>query len=532
MTSAKTRDSLVFLAYVGLYVFLDWVSYIHPVAPFAITPWNPPPGLSLILLLGFGLRFWPALFVGAVLAEAAVRGLHAPLPLTILSCALTTAGYTGAAALLTRKLKIRTELSSLRDLNWFLGVVVAVTLPIAATYVAMFLVAGMLPPGDFLRSVVIFWVGDVIGIIVTTPLFLVHRRPAHQRALMRTLTRENLAQAIAILAALWLVFGWEATDPFKYFYLLFLPLIWIAMRHGNAGATLATLAIQLGLIAFVHLEEQNPTAVLELQMLMFALATTGLFLGTAVTERQRAASTLAQRDATLNHALRLAAASEMASALAHELGQPLSAIGSYVSAARLMLDAPPERTELLRDTMDKAVREVSRAGQVVHRLREFFRGGTTRLEQTSFNERYAAVQAQLSKRAEQAGVQLKTELTSDATLFIDTVQIDTVLYNLIGNAIDALSVSAAGPREILVRAERDADWLKVEVRDTGPGISEELDDTLFEPFVTSKTEGLGLGLAISRSIVEAHGGRLWHEPSPRGARFVFTLPINGHHDVD
>jgi integral membrane sensor domain MASE1 len=144
----------------------------------------------------------------------------------------------------------------------------------------------LIAPHEFLMDVLIYWVGDVIGIIVMAPLLLVHH-PVQAAALRGPLgSRENIAQLITLLCVLWLVFGWDVADEFKHFYPLFLPLVWIAMRHGLKGATLAILAIQLGLIVFVQSIEHRSMTVLELQILMFALDSTGLFLGIAVNERQ------------------------------------------------------------------------------------------------------------------------------------------------------------------------------------------------------------------------------------------------------
>ncbi|HEX5056866.1 MAG TPA: MASE1 domain-containing protein [Gammaproteobacteria bacterium] len=527
MRRTKNHLALLLIGYVVVYVLVDRVSYIYPVAPFAITPWNPQTGLALALLLRFGVRFWPLQFAGALAAEWYVRDFQAPLGLILLSCAIMTAGYTAASAVLVGKLRIDPTFTRLRDLNWFMAVVIAFTLPIALSYIMMFLFDGLIPPDEFLMDVLIYWVGDVIGIIVTTPLLLVHW-PVTVNALRRLFgSRENIAQIITILCVLWGVFGWNVTDEFKYFYPLFLPLIWIAMRHGLKGATLAILVIQLGLIISVQRSEQRYVTVLELQALMFALAATGLFLGMAVTERQRAESMLSQREVILNRALRFASASEMSSALAHELNQPLSAIGGYVSSCRLLLSArQPER---LHDTLEKVTAEVARASQVIHRLRDFYRGGVTKLERITVAELFEGIWSSVIKKAERHGVNLKIQfddiLPEIFQIFIDRIQLETVVHNLVANAIDALVAGPVERREILITVGKDpAGRLRVEVRDTGPGVPMEMQSRLFDVFETTKPEGLGLGLGISRSIIEAHGGKLWLEPTAEGACFIFTLP--------
>ncbi len=182
-------------------------------------------------------------------------------------------------------------------------------------------------------------------------------------------------------------------------------------------------------------------------------------------------------------------------------------------------------TSELPDTMRKVVAESVRAATVVRRLREFVRSGAVRQERlpTAGLLEDAATAAQA--RAQQHHVLLTVVTAADLPDVLgDRVQLETVLHNLIANAIDAVKAQPTG-RVVRVSAVRHDDTqLRLSVADEGPGIAAEMSDTLWEPLATSKTEGLGLGLAISRTIVEAHGGRLWLEPSARGACFCLTLP--------
>jgi two-component system sensor kinase FixL len=243
----------------------------------------------------------------------------------------------------------------------------------------------------------------------------------------------------------------------------------------------------------------------------------------AVTERQRAESILSQREVTLSHALRLASASEMSSALAHELNQPLSAIGSYVKACQLLLSA--QQPEQLRETLDKVTAEIGRASQVIHRLRDFYRGGVTKLERMTVAELFAGIWQPLAKRAERHGIVLKTQFAAQLPeIFVDRIQLETVIHNVVANAMDALITGPAERKEIIVVARKDVgEHLRIEIRDSGPGIPIDMRTRLFDAFETTKAEGLGLGLGIGRSIIEAHGGKLWLEPTAEGACFVFSL---------
>jgi len=522
----KSRAAAITI-YIILYVFLDWVSYIHPVLPVAITPWNPPPGLSLVFLLRLGPRNWPALFGAAFLAEVLVRGIPAPLPWLAASSLALAVCYMAIAVLLAGKARIGESFDSLRDLPRFLAVILPGTLVAALAYVAIFTFAGLVPDEEFIANVLRFWVGDAIGVMVVTPLLLVHgAETSSLRRIGWRPTAEILLQAASVLLVLWLIFGVEYTDEFKFFYLLFLPLIWISMRHGIQGATVAIAGIQLGLIAALQWGGHHATVVVEFQLLMAALTVTGLFLGMAATCRREAERQLRNRQTELNQALRMAAAGEMSSAFAHELNQPLSAISSYLCACQMMLAKPDEQRELLVETLDKAVAEVGRAGQVVRRLRDFYRSGMLQLERLSVEELLQGGLAPLKKRAERHGVAMTLIVASGLPeISVDRMQIETVLHNLVSNSIDAFAGSKQG--KIEVSAVLDAPGVRVCVSDNGPGIVPKMAQRLFEPFATSKPEGMGLGLAISRSLLDAHGGKLWTEPaSGSGARFCFTLPTD------
>jgi two-component system sensor kinase FixL len=519
------RSVAIVLAYVVAYVVLDWVSYIHPLGPFAITPWNPPPGLSLALLLTQGLAFVPALFVAGLAAEIVVRGLPAGLGAAIVSSAVLAAGYGAMAWLLRGPLRIDPQLERLRDVARFVGPVATVTLLVAAGYVAVYVAAARIAPGDFVGSALQFWVGDAIGILVTTPvlLFVLGRR---EDALRFRWSWEVGLQALAVLTALWGVFGIVPAQASKFFYVLFLPLIWISVRHGIRGAAPALLAMQLGIIAAVQIEGDAAASLLELQLLMSALAITGLFLGAVVSERRRARDALEAREAELQRSLRLAAAAETASALAHELNQPLSAIATYVRACALLLERPEENRARLADTMRTVTAEVGRAGEVVRRLRDFFRSGTSRLERVAVADLLQDAAARLAPRLERHRISLALDCAPGLPdVFADRLQIETVLHNLLANAIDA--IIAADPPERAIRAaaaSTETGAVRVSVSDSGPGLSKEAAENVFRPFATTKPQGMGLGLAISRSIVENHGGRLAVEPAGRGAQFSFTLP--------
>ncbi|MEI6414981.1 MAG: ATP-binding protein, partial [Pseudomonadota bacterium] len=301
--------------------------------------------------------------------------------------------------------------------------------------------------------------------------------------------------------------------------------VWIASRRGLMGATLALALIQTGLILFPQWHGQQTNALVEIQMLMLGLAVTGLTLGTAITIRQQAEERLQQREVELHQALRLAAVGELTQTLAHELNQPLFALTNYARACQIMMAEPTQDDALLVETLGKLTREAMRAGEVVKRLRDFFQSGEFQIEAVSVQELLSEALVSVQRRAERYQIEIKIRVLAGIDpLRVDRIQIAAVLNNLVNNSIDSLLAHQTAMRRILVSAAPESGHLvRFTVEDSGLGLPKDVEDRLFKPFSTTKSEGMGLGLAICRTLVEAHDGRLWLE-SPLPARFCFVLP--------
>jgi signal transduction histidine kinase len=511
------------IAYVVLYIALDWVSSLDPQGPVGITPWNPPPGLSLFLLLRFGLGFTPWLFVAALAAEVVVRGIPASWPVAVAGCLLLTVGYGAVAALLRGPLRLDPSFARMRDVAIFAGVTLVATLLIALAYVGLYHLAVRIPETAVWSSVAESWIGDLIGVIVTTPFLLAFTE--RTASAPRGTWWEGVLQALAILATLGVVFGSGLGQELKLFYLLFLPLVWVALRRGLAGTTAAVVMAQIGVIVSLQFGDHSAGTVLDFQILMVAVALTGLFLAAAVEERLAAERKLRDKQFELDRSMRAAAASELASTLAHELNQPLSAIATYTRSCELMLERGDRDGEVL-STMRQVVAEAKRAATVVRRLREFVRTGALRLRPLPALQLLEGVAESARANAQGLGVTILVTAEADLPPIAgDRLQLETVLHNLVANAVDALA-SQRGVRTVRLAAGRAGpDTLRLTVSDNGPGVASDMLPTLFEPLATSKVHGLGLGLAISRTIVEAHGGHLALEPSATGATFSLTLPV-------
>lgn len=249
-----------------------------------------------------------------------------------------------------------------------------------------------------------------------------------------------------------------------------------------------------------------------------------------LTESRQSELRLQDLQYELAHVGRVSEVSTLASALAHELNQPLAAVTNYCEGARALLSGPlnDEVATEVREALEEASGQALRAGQIVRRLRDFIAYGHTerKIEQLSRLVNEANALGLVGTR--EYGIEVDLRLDPGLQkVFVDRIQIQQVLLNLIRNAIDAMIDSVVRVLTITSAAESD-ELVRISVADTGKGISEDVAAHLFQPFVTSKERGMGIGLSICRTIVEAHGGRIWCEArSGSGTIFHFTIPEAG-----
>ena len=252
-----------------------------------------------------------------------------------------------------------------------------------------------------------------------------------------------------------------------------------------------------------------------------------------LTEHQQTQVRLQELQLELVHVSRLSAMGEMASALAHELNQPLAAISNYMKGSRrLLADSPDPNRSKIENAMDRAAEQALRAGQIIRRLRDFVSRGESEKRVESLSKLIEEAGALGLTGAREQGVQLRFNLDPKYDLvLVDRVQIQQVLVNLFRNALEAMADSSQ--RELIASTARGADdMVEVAIFDTGAGIPDHVMSNLFQTFYTTKETGMGVGLSISRSIIEAHDGRMWAESNESGgATFRFTLPAASSESV-
>jgi two-component system sensor histidine kinase TtrS len=247
-----------------------------------------------------------------------------------------------------------------------------------------------------------------------------------------------------------------------------------------------------------------------------------------ITERKEAEERTLRHQLQLSHVARLSTMGEMVSGIAHELNQPLTAITMNARACVRMLDSSQTAVEACPDVMEKIADEAQRAGEVIRQIRHFIRKEQPERRPVRFSDMVHEVLQLIQADARQADVQVSLVLDPNADrVLAQDIQIEQVVLNLAHNAIEAMADMAPGVRRLVIRSElKGPDMVEFSVSDTGPGLSEEVSQHLFKPFVTTKPQGLGLGLSISSGIIEAHDSTLRvKSESGKGATFSFTLPL-------
>jgi len=245
-----------------------------------------------------------------------------------------------------------------------------------------------------------------------------------------------------------------------------------------------------------------------------------------VTDQRQAEERLRRTQRDLARVSRVVAMGELAAAIAHEVNQPLGAVVTNASASLRWLAGQAPNLEEAREAIERTVRDANRASEVIVRIRALLQKGPPQQEQLDVNAVIREVLTLAGNELLHSGIAVQTDLAPDVPNVLgDHIQLQQVLLNLILNGIDAMRTIIDRPRELRIKSAKHPDGVLIQVHDSGEGIDPEQANRIFEPFFTTKPQGIGIGLSVGRSIVEAHGGRLWFTPGPsHGVIFQFTMP--------
>ena len=511
------------LAFVASYVLVDWMGDLSHVAAVGVTPWNPATGLSFALVLLLGREYIPWLFVAPFVSGMVVPSDPLPLDVNLLGATLMGFGYGSATALLTLpRLRFDRTLSTRRSLMLLIPVAAVSTALVAVAYVALLAASGLIASEDVVPTGLQWWIGNMIGVTVVTPFLLILF--TRRRLLVPSIELAVLVLALAATVAA--VFGLSDTFRFKQFYLFFLPVMWTAVRFGLEGVTAGLVLTQIGLMSAMQYSGVETSDITSYQALMIVLALTGLTIGAVVNEQLRTQAQLRQNQEALERAARLDTMGAFAAVLAHEINQPLTAIANYTRLVKLAVNKEPADNTTAREAAEHAVAQVDRAAEVVRRLRDFIRMGTNEMVPQSCVELVREAIAHCRFDTATTTVEIETRIARNLPPVVcDGLQIQQVLINLIRNAAESITAGGRPDGHILVSASlAESGRVVVKVEDNGPGFDPDILARAVAPFATTKSEGLGLGLALAHSTAESHGGQLAVENTGSGAAVSFTLP--------
>ncbi|MBL8907244.1 MAG: MASE1 domain-containing protein [Rhizobiales bacterium] len=516
------------IGYLIAYLALHWTSYIFVYPEFGVTPWDPKTGLSFLLAALMGPASFPVLFVTTSLGQYFTTP-YADMTLIVTRGLLFALVYTLAGAGFARA-TAADRWGSIPQVLKLLGIGTVAAVLYGIAVVATIAWLSRMPSPWLLSAIVTSATGDLIGTMTIVPLYLAWRSLGAPRRAESGPLMHLAVGALLIFAASFVVFGLESIDQFKFFYLLLLPIVACALRYGFVGAALSIVATDIFMMAIITARDFEPGTATELQILMITLSATGLLLGSVVSERVRLSAELVESHQKLSaaqnrllHASRVLLVNEMASAVAHEMNQPLSAVRNFIRAVQRML---PERNldrAKVASLIDAAVAQVDAASAIINDTRRLVKRDADDHATASVSESADLCLRLLQGEMRSAGVSVRQEIGKDTRVHIQPVKLQQVLLNLLRNAIEALDGQETRLITIAARPAGDGK-IEIAVSDTGPGFSEAIRMELFRPFATSKEEGLGLGLNLSRSIIEDHGGELWiADYRPGRTRIAFTL---------
>ncbi|KAB7622688.1 MASE1 domain-containing protein [Alkalilimnicola sp. S0819] len=508
------------------------MSFTQPQAAISLI-W-PATGAALTMVYLFGYRYLVGVALGAF-------AYHWQLDGDTVNAAALALGIAAAAALgalgLRRLADFSGTLERVRDVLLFLLIAVILVSGVSSLLSAgLAALDGRAQWGGFGSLWWACWTADMMGTLLLAPVLLTWcGRPLPRWSVGRWLEAVVLLGLVTLNA--WVVYADHLPTDYAMarplVYTVYPLMIWGALRFENRWmATL--LLLNAGIAVYFTARGLGPFAtgslrenMLSLDANLSLLSVTVLILTALITERLKAERQARRHLQELAHFGRIGDMGQMSAGLAHELNQPLTAIMTYTQAARRLLQSRLQDAEL-DQALERVVANAERAALIIREMRAFVRKDAPQRRRADINRLVTEVLDLVGHSARRHRVAILTDLGAQLpAVEVAEVQIHQVLVNLIRNAVDAIAEADTVHRDILIRTATCADGVEVVVSDSGPGLPTTVVNELFEPFVSSKSGGMGLGLSISRAIIEAHDGRLEAGTSRRGgAEFRFVLPAH------
>jgi signal transduction histidine kinase len=552
------RAALIVAVYLFAFIILDFFSQQFEELR-GIVAWYPPAGLTYTLLLVFGVRFAPAVTIALFIGSLFIYRMPQPPYLLFLWAFIISLIYSIAAAVLREGIHFDWQLRKLRDVTWLVVTSVFVSALLALLSVLSSALSSDMPRSEVLSAIFRWWIGETVGVLTVTPFLLMYVMPGLKRfaegqpvrlPARRSFPRPTLSaigQASSLAFTLYWVFGTRVLNEFQPLFLITLPLIWIALQHGFKGVTVAIVALNFGVVFALWFFRFDLARLAELQLLMIVNCIVGLLMGAVVTERKQAEATLKEYSEHLSqivdertHELRetqeqlvqhekLAVLGQLAGGVGHELRNPLGVILNAVYYLRLV---QPDADDKIRQYHGLIEQEVRSAEKIVTDLLDFARIKSVDREAVSVSD---LIRQTLERFPAPPTVEVTLEIPANLPrVHVDLRQMTQVLGNLTINACQAMKDGG----QLIVSSDQlsvngntstslsSSQWVRIAVKDTGVGISPENMKKLFEPLFTTKTKGIGLGLAVSQKLIEANGGRIEVESEPGvGTTFTVFLPL-------
>jgi signal transduction histidine kinase len=507
----------------------------------------PPHAVLVVILLLVPVRYWWAYVLATVLAHfVATQQAHWPVLYALHCEAFDAVQHVLAAAGIRLFIKSPLNAITLRDAIFFVLIAVIIVPFGTAFWGAAFTVSNHFGTRYWIEWRNLGISNGVTAVVLVPAILLVANRLSTSGGRTTTPARmiEGGLLALGIVMVGAYVFAILPAGPETSPALLYVPiplLIWAALRFGLNGISAAMLVVTFQAIwGAMHgrgpfLLQSPAENALALQMFLIVTGTPLMFLSVLLEDEKRSQQTLreVEEDARrqreqINLLSRVSLLGEMTASLAHELNQPLSGIVSNASAGMRLIDRGKEDPKTLRDILVDVVSAGHRATDIIQNVRNTIKKGDAIRRRINLNELITKVVHVVRPDAVACSCELETSLAKDLPpIEGDPVQIQQVLVNLVSNAFDAMRQTPPGQRKVEISTAGNGDnEVRLSVRDHGTGIRAEVHDRLFDQFFTTKEHGLGMGLAIVRSIIEAHGGKIDAENvADGGARFYFTLPV-------